>query len=473
MTRNPPAGSRFATWTAGLVGCLLAGCAAGPDYVRPTAPTAPAFKELAGWKQAEPRDDEPRGRWWEIYNDPALDALQDQVDVSNQTLARAAAQFRQARALVDFTRAGLFPFAAGNVSITRAKSAGSSASSAARGATTAHALSLNGTWEPDVWGRVRRLVEADLAGAQASQADLEAVRLSIRSDLAQNYFQLRALDTQQQLFDDTVAAFETSLKLTRNRYDAGVVAKADVVQAEAQLKTTQAQALDVGVQRAQLEHAIALLVGRPPSDLTIPRAPFKVAPPAIPVGLPSQLLERRPDIAAAERRVAAANAQIGAAQAAYFPALTLSATAGFQSTSFAQWLSAPSRLWSLGSALAQTLFDAGARKAVNEQAVAAYDATVAAYRQTVLVSFQEVEDNLAALRILEEEALVQAEAVAASRQAVALALNQYKAGIVSYLNVITAQATALSNERAAVDILNRRLLASVGLIRALGGGWNR
>jgi NodT family efflux transporter outer membrane factor (OMF) lipoprotein len=294
----------------------------------------------------------------------------------------------------------------------------------------------------------------------------------VHAELAQNYFAVRALDAQQQLLENTVSAYETSLKLTQNRYNAGVVARLDVVQADALLKGTQAQLLDVGVTRAQFEHAIAVLIGKAPAEFSLPRMPVLGEPPPVPVGLPSELLERRPDIAAAERRVASANAQIGVAQSAYFPALSLSASAGFQSLAIGQLLSAPARFWSLGAALAQTVFDAGLRRARTAQAIAAYDATVAGYRQTVLLGFQEVEDNLAALRILEQETLVQAEALAGARLTLELTLNQYKAGTVSYLNVLIAQTTALTSERNAVDLRNRRLAASVLLIRALGGGWH-
>jgi NodT family efflux transporter outer membrane factor (OMF) lipoprotein len=310
-----------------------------------------------------------------------------------------------------------------------------------------------------------------VAGVQASAADLEAVRLSAQAELAFNYFQLRALDAQRRLLDDSVAAFQKSLALTRNRYAAGVAGKVDVVQAETQLKSTQAQAIDIGVQRAQLEHAIATLVGKPPAEFALARVPLNVAMPPMPMGLPSELLERRPDIAAAERRVAAANAQIGVAEAAFFPSLTLSASAGFQGSSYARWLTAPSRFWSVGPALAQSIFDAGSRRALSDQAIAAYDATAAAYRQTVLGGFQEVEDNLAALHILEQEAGVQQEAVYAARQSLELTLNQYKAGTVSYLNVVTVQTAWLANERTAVGILGRRLTAAVTLVKALGGGW--
>ena len=456
---------------------LLGACTVGPDYVRPTADTPAAFKEMEGWKTARPRDRELRGKWWEAFNDPLLNDLEEQVSISNQNLAQAAAQFRQSRALVQSARAGFLPTVSGGASVTRSQSptgfiSQNQSLSARGGPSTSYALSLDAVWEADLWGRVRRTVESNAAGAQASAADLEALRLSIQAELAQNYFQLRALDAQRQLFADTIAAYQRSLTLTQNQYAAGVFAKVDVIQAQAQLRATQAQSLDIGVQRSQLEHAIALLIGKPASNYSLAVAPLAATPPVLPVGLPASLLERRPDIAAAERRMAAANAQIGVAKAAYYPSLTLSASGGYQSSSFSNWLTAPSRFWSLGPALAQTLFDGGLRRAQTEQAVAAYDANVAGYRQTVLTGFKEVEDNLAALRILEEEATIQDEAVQNARQSVALTTNQYEAGIVSYLNVVTVQATALANERTAVDVLNRRLAASVLLIKALGGGWD-
>ena len=458
---------------------LLTACAVGPDYVRPTLDAPVAFREGEGWKQAQPRDQEFKGKWWEAFNDPLLNSLTEQVSISNQNLAQSEAQFRQARALVQSARAGYFPTVSGNVSATRSQAAqgfsrqaSGAQVSTARGITNNYSLSLDAAWEADVWGRVRRTVEANEANAAASAADLEAARLSAQAELAQNYFQLRALDTQKQLLDDTLNGYERSLQLTKNQYAAGVVAKSDVIQAQTQLKATQAQAIDIGVQRAQLEHAIALLIGKPATSFAIAPAPLASALPGVPVGLPSDLLERRPDVAAAERRVAAANAQIGVAKAAYFPRLTLSATGGFQSSTVANWLSLPSRFWSVGPALAATLFDGGLRRAQTDQAVATYDANVAAYRQTVLTGFKEVEDNLAALRILEQEAEVQDEALQFARQSLAIVNNQYKAGTVSYLNVVTAQATALTSERTAVDILNRRLAASVLLIKALGGGWS-
>jgi len=452
---------------------FLAGCAAGPDYVRPQIEAPAQYKELQGWRQAEPRDALPRGSWWTMFGDRELDALMARVDLSNQTLRAAEARFRQSRALADQARAALFPALSANASATRSKSPSlSNQPSFAVGAINNYNVALNTSWELDVWGRVRRSVEAGEAGWQASAADLEAARLSAYAALAQNYFALRVADATRQVLEDTVAAYERTLELTRNRYAAGVVARVDVVQAEVQWKSAQAQLIDVGVERAQLEHAIALLVGEAPAAFSIERAPFAANMPAIPVGLPSELLERRPDIAAAERNAAAANARIGAARAAMFPAITLSATNGFRTTNRADLFTAPSRLWSLGAALTQPLFDAGLKQALSEQALGAYDEDVAIYRQTVLTGFQEVEDNLAALRILEEEAALQDEVVAAARQAVELTTNQYRAGVVSYLNVIAAQTTLQANERSAASILGRRLTASVALVKALGGGWS-
>ena len=453
---------------------LLFGCSAGPDYVRPAVETAPAYKEAGNWKPAQPRDDVNRGKWWEMFNDPLLDQLQEQVDISNQNLARAEAQFRQALALLQATRAAYYPTLTGGISNTRARASATtvatpSAATVSREVVTSHSLPLQASWVPDVWGNIGRAVEANEAGAQASAGDLEAARLSAHAALAQSYFQLRALDAQQLLLEDTVAAYGQSLKLVQNQYAAGIAAKADVVQAQTQVKSAQAQAIDIGAQRASIEHAIALLSGKPPWELSIPRQPLKAAVPPVPAGLPSELLERRPDIAAAERRMAQANAQIGVATSAYFPALTLSASGGFQSAAMADWLTAPSRFWSFGTAIAQSIFDGGLRRAQTAQTIAAYDASVAAYRQIVLTGFQQVEDSLATLRILEREAEVQGEAVKSAEQA--LALNQYKAGTVNYLNVVVAQATALANQRTAVDILSRRVGASVQLVTALGGGW--
>ena len=456
---------------------LLCACTVGPDYVRPGVEAPAAYKEqgtaMQTWKLARPADGTSRGKWWEIFNDPELNALEEQVNISNQNLIAAEAQFRQARALVRFARAGYFPTATGGASVIRSRqSATLGQRPVAQGPLTDYTLPLDLSWELDVWGRVRRTVEANEASAQASAADLEAVRLALQAELVSDYFELRGLDAERQLLENTISAYQRALEVTTNRYNAGVVSKADVAQAETQLKMTQAQAIDLGVQRAQLEHAIALLVNKPPSEFSLRLAPLTAVPPPVPVGVPSALLERRPDIAAAERLVAAANAQIGVAEAAYFPTITLSAAAGFETTRLADWFIWPSRFWSLGSTVAATLFDGGARKALSDQAVAAYDQTVATYRGTVLTAFQEVEDNLAALRILAEEAGVQEGAVKAAQHSVELTKNRYLAGVVSYLDVVTAQTVALSNQRSAVDIARRRMTASVLLVKALGGGWS-
>jgi NodT family efflux transporter outer membrane factor (OMF) lipoprotein len=471
----------------GIAACMLqCACAVGPDYKKPVAATEPAFKENADWKPAVPADDFKRGAWWEIFGDADLNALEQQVDVSNQSLAQAEAQYRQAGALVSAARANYFPTLGVSASATRSGRYGNSDSGIVSGGTviggsggssgnshsTSYSLPFTASWEPDLWGRVRRTVEQQSANAQASAATLESTRLSLHAQLAQDYFQLRVIDEQKRLLDDTVAAYRKSLQLTQNQYNVGVVARADVVQAETQLKTAQVQAIDLGILRAQLEHAIALLIGKTPAEFSFAARPLGVQPPSIPVGLASQLLERRPDVAIAERQAAAANAQIGVAESAYFPNLTLSATAGYQSSTLSQWLTAPSRFWSLGPQLAETLFDGGARRAQTAQARAAYDAAVANYREVALAAFQNVEDNLAALRILESEAAAQADAVRAAEESLKIANNQYRAGTVSYLNVITAQATAFSNERNAISILGNRLTDSVALIKALGGGWN-
>ena len=452
---------------------LLAGCTAGPDYVRPAIEVPAAYKEGFAWKPARPRDHLPRGPWWSAFGDRELDALIAQVNVSNQTLIAAEAQFRQSVALAEVARAAWFPTMTAGASETRSRPSGTTGPVTGVSTTkrTIYSTPLNFSWEADLWGRVRRSVEAGESTAQASAADVETARLSLQAQLAQNYFLLRAIDSQKRLIESTVAAYAKSLELTTNRYRTGVVARIDVAQAEAQLKSTQAQLLDLGVQRSQLEHAISVLVGRAPAGFAIAPAATALNPPAPPLELPAELLERRPDIAAAERRVAAANAQIGVAEAAWFPAATLSASYGFQTATAAEWFTLPSRFWSIGPALALTVLDGGRRGAVGEQALAAYDASVANYRQVVLTGFQEVEDNLAALRILEEEARVQAEAAAAAQQSVEYSLNQYKAGITTYLQVVSAQATALAAQRTSADILARRMTASVQLIKALGGGW--
>lgn len=452
---------------------LVSACSVGPDYVRPALETPAAYKETEAGKSAQSVDDVVSRSWWQIFADPELNSLEQQVEISNQNVAQAEAQFRQARALVQQARAAYFPTVTVGVGMTRTARSPTSGTGEVRDsrAFTDHSLPVDVSWELDVWGRIRRTVESSKATAQASAADLEAATLSARAELAQDYFQLRSLDGQKQLLDNTAVAFEKSLQLTNNRYRSGIASRGDVLQAETQLKTTQAQAIDIGVQRAQLEHAIALLIGKAPADLTIPAALLATQPPTIPAGVPAELLKRRPDVAAAERTVASANAQIGVAEAAYYPTLSIDSQGGFESSSASKWLSAMGRFWSAGFNLSQTLFDGGARKAQVEQARAVYDTDVAAYRQSVLTGFQEVEDNVAAQRILTSEAQAQDEAVQAAQQSLAVTMNQYQSGIVSYLNVVVAQTTALANERTAVDILGRRLTASVLLIKALGGGW--
>ena len=485
--------SRHARSVGALVTVVIAalsGCAVGPNYKRPPVIMPEAYKELDGWKVAEPGDLTLRGAWWELFGDPTLNELESRVSAANQTLAAAEATYRQATALVREARAGFFPTVTIGAGYTRSQvsstitSSGTNANATAAALTGGVATSTTGrptnffqlpidvTWTPDFWGRVRRTVESNQGNAQASAGDLDTARLSLQAELAQDYFQMRTLDAQKKLLDETVKAFEQSLELTRTRFRGGVASQVDVVQAETQLETTRAQAIDVGVQRAQLEHAIAVIIGQPPSALTLPAAPLTAPPPVVPIGIPSQLLERRPDIAAAERRMAAANAQIGVALAAFYPTITLSASGGFESSSIARWLTWPSRFFAVGPSIQQTVFDGGLRRAQTDQARAAYDTGVANYRETVLTAFQGVEDNLAALRILESEADVQERAVRAARRSVTLTTSQYRAGIVSYLNVITTQTIALANEVTAVQVLGRRMTATVLLVQALGGGWN-
>lgn len=463
-----------AGFAAVMLAAALGGCTLGPDYVKPEVEVPASFKEQ--WKTAEPSAELPRGPWWELFDDAQLNSLVAQVEVSNQNIRAVEAQYRQARALTQQARADYFPLLSGNAGITRNKPASnlSNAINFDPNYNTTYRASLNASWEPDLWGRVQRSVEAGTAGIQASAADIEAIRLSAQAELAQNYFLLRVADARKRLLEETAAAFERSVELTQNQYKVGVVARGDVVAAQTQLKSTQAQAVDVDVQRAQLEHAIAILIGKPPAEFSLPPADNNqlALPPAIPVGVPSALLERRPDIAAAERRTAAANAQIGVAQAAYFPLLTLTGAFGYQSRNFADWFKFPSTFWSLGPALAQTIFDGGFRKGVKAQTIAVYDETVANYRQTVLLAFQEVEDNLSTLRILEREAGLQQEAVTLARESVDITLNQYKAGIVDYLDVVNVEAIALNNQISALNIRAGRLTAAVLLIRALGGGWD-
>ncbi|MCQ8106193.1 efflux transporter outer membrane subunit [Methylomonas sp. SURF-2] len=451
----------------------LTACMVGPDYARPAAPAAAEFKEVKGWKQASPRDHLLPGAWWEVFDDPQLTALEQQVAAANQSVAQAEAQYRQAQHLVQSAQSSLLPLAMLNGGFNRFKAA-TGQNVAVSGVRNLFTQSVNIAWEPDLWGRVRRQLEANIDSAQASAANLQALILSSQAALADSYFQMKMLDAQKALLDETLQAYGKNLDITQNRYKAGVVSKADVAQAQTQLETTRAQAMDLGVQRAKLEHAIAVLIGKTPAELSLAADGRTARVPDIPVSLPSELLERRPDIAAAERNMAAANAQIGVAKAAYYPTLNLAATNGFQSSDADSLFTMARRFWSLGPAgAALTLFDGGAKNAQYRQAMAAYDASVAGYRQAVLTGFQEVEDSLAALRILEQEAQAQDQAVAAAGQSLALTLNQYKAGTVGYLDVIITQTAELAGRQTALQLQGQRLAAAVALVKALGGGWHQ
>jgi NodT family efflux transporter outer membrane factor (OMF) lipoprotein len=451
-----------------LAAILVAvGCSVGPDYIKPDAPVPSQFKELQGWREARPRDADIPSKWWELFADPVLSDLVQQVTVSNQNIALAESRYRQALAQTRQTQAAFFPTVGLQGSVTRSRT-----SSTGFETTQSYSTLLSASWEIDLWGKVRRQVEAGEASAWASLADLAAMRLSMQTDVVVNYYALRTIDKQKKNLEQAVEGYRKALELTQNRYTAGVAAKADVIAAQTQLKSTEAQVFDLALQRAKLEHAIAILTGRPPSSFSLPAADVDWPDIAIPVSLPSDLLERRPDIASAERAMAAANAKIGVAQAAYYPSLTLSGSLGYAGVELGNLFTSPHFFWAMGpAAAAAVLFDGGARAAQTEQARAAYDGAVASYRQTVLSAFQAVEDQLAALRILAEEAQVQKQAVEASRETVQLTTNQYKAGTVSYLNVVTAQTIALSNERTAISIEGQRRQAAALLIKALGGGW--
>jgi len=465
------------------VALLIQGCNVGPKYNRPTVQTPPAFKEVTpedlkkmdGWKVAEPKDSALHGKWWEIFGDPELNSLEEQVSVSNQNIAASFANFMAARALVREARSQYYPTVSVGLSTLRehqpSTSVNSTASSSGR-TFASFALPFDATWTPDLWGRVRNTVKADVYNAQVSAADLENVRLTAQAELAVDYYELRGQDALKQLLDSTVVAFEQSLELTRALYETGIDSDEAVAQAETQLNTTRAQDTNLGILRAQFEHAIALLVGQPASTFSIAVEPLKVPPPAVPFGVPSELLERRPDIAAAERQMAQANAQIGVAKAAYYPTITLGGSGGFESTSITQWFTWPSRFWSVGPTLSETLFDAGLRRATVEQFRAQYEATVANYRQGVLVAFQQVEDNLSTLRILSQEIQEQDAAVKSAQRVLTLATDRYRLGIDPYLNVITAQTSLLSNQQTAVNLRVQQITASVQLIEAVGGGWD-
>jgi NodT family efflux transporter outer membrane factor (OMF) lipoprotein len=464
---------------AAAVTLLVASCEVGPDYVRPAAPIPTQYKESEGWRLATPRLAGSSQPWWSIYNDPVLDGLLRQIDVTNQNVKQAEAAFRAALSLVAQAEAQLYP--TGTVSGSAQRTgpfAPSTVSTAlATGRTsigTANLFSLNGgaSWTPDIWGKIRRTIASEQASAQVSAADLAAARLSAQASLATDYFTLRATDEQRRLLDAAVVAYTESLKITQNQYAAGNAALASVLQAKTQLEQTQAQAINTGVARAQLEHAIAVLVGKPPGDFSIKVAVMPSRVPVTPPGVPSALLERNPSIAAAERTMAAQNEQIGIAIAAYYPDITLTASLGVASTMVSNLFNASNAVWAIGSSVDETVFDAGLRAAMVEQARATYEEDIAAYRQTVLAAFQSVEDQLAALRILAEQAVAEDATVRDAREAERLTLNQYIAGTVAYTSVIVAQTTALTNEITALTVLQNRLTASVALISALGGGWN-
>ncbi|SEQ13342.1 efflux transporter, outer membrane factor (OMF) lipoprotein, NodT family [Pseudomonas sp. NFACC02] len=460
---------------AALCALMLSACAVGPDYKQPDIQTPAHFKYAEGWTQANPSDAIARGAWWELYGDAELNGLVEKLNTSNQTVAQYEAQYRQAAALVRSARGAFFPTLDLTTSKNRSSqgrgSSSSSLSSSSSGIRDTYNAQLGVSWEADIWGKLRRGLEADKANAQASLADLASMQLSLQSQLVQNYLQLRVLDEQKRLLEATVDTYERSLKLTQNQYRAGVSGRDAVAQAQTQLKSTQADLIDLAWQRAQFESAIAVLMGQAPADFSLAPTTRIPALPQIPVQLPSQLLERRPDIAAAERSVMAANANIGVAKAAYYPDLTLSMNGGYSSSTFSNWISLPNRFWSVGPQLAMTLFDGGRRAAEVDRTEAVYDQTVAQYRQTVLDGFKEVEDYLAQLRVYEQEAGVRKEALDAARDSLRLTSNQYKAGLIGYLDVVNVQTTALSNERSVLTLLQSRLIASVQLIAALGGGW--
>lgn len=456
-------------------------CLVGPHYNRPTTTVPPSYKEAApgaaagnvAWKPVEPGEAAVRGKWWKIFGDPVLNGLEEQVAVSNQSIAQAEAQYRSARAMIKGVRSNLFPTV--TVEGTAAKSSGVYTSSAGAGqaapSTNMYTVPLEAAWEIDLFGKVRRGVQAQVAAAQASAADLESVKLSMHAELAYEYIILRGLDAEIDLLNKTVAAYKTTLVLTQNRYKQGIVSGVDVAQAKTQLNATMAQATDLGSARAQAEHAIAVLIGKAPQGFAVKPVGTQFQPPVIPAGLPSQLLERRPDIAAAERRVAAANARIGVAVAGYFPTISLTGYGEYSNTLLSTLFTLPARMWYLGASLAGTLFDGGARSSAVRQAQADHDAAVAAYRQAVLTSFQQVEDNLVALRVMAEEAQYREEAAAQAELALKLANDRYMNGVTSYLEVVTAQATALSNELTVVELLTKRLTADINLIKSLGGNW--
>jgi NodT family efflux transporter outer membrane factor (OMF) lipoprotein len=469
---------------AGATVLLLSGCMVGPKYVKPTAPLAPGFKETTdwrdgdGWRIAKPEDALLRGKWWELYGDAKLNELEEQVDTSNQTLKIAEANLRQARAAIRFSRASEAPTIGTAPSISTVRDSAHQPyfpASEANNGTGNFTLPLDLSYEIDLWGRVRRTVTASREEAQASAADLETARLSLHAEVAIDYFEIRSADAQERLLEETVSAYSEALDLTKNRFEGGAAPKSDVAQAQTQLDSAGVQATDIMVQRAQYEHALAILIGKPPAAFDLPPIPLNLHPPtmpSIPVALPAQLLERRPDIAAAERRMAAANEQIGIARAAYYPTLNLGAVAGLEGSSLLNWFNWPSRFWAVGPGLSETLFDAGRRRATTESAKAGYDSAIANYRQTVLTSFQQVEDNVVVLRVLQTESAQQHDTTEAAEEALRLFQNRYAGGVDTYLQVVTSQTTALANERNDIDIMRRQFEANVLLVKALGGGWD-
>ena len=488
-----------------LLALTLSACAVGPEYRRPSVDVPTAFKEgeapgataappssapggaregkpvttapeappAPGWVTAQPSDRAPRGAWWRVFDDDQLNALEDKVDGSNQNLKVALAQLQQGRAAVDAARSSFFPTISVGAAASESLTSANLRYRAQAGRTLPdYTIPATASWEPDLWGRIGHAVESSKADAQASLADLEGIRLSLHAELATDYFNLRGLDAEKDLLDRTIVGYREALQLTENRFHGGLASQSDVAQAQTQLETTEAQDIDLGELRAHYEHAIATLIGQPASTFSLPVVVPSWSVPPIPAGLPSGLLQRRPDIAAAERRVAAANAQIGVAQSAFFPDLTLSGSVGLESSMFNKLLTGPSLFWALGPQLAQTVFDGGLRRAEVSRARAQYDAGVAANRETALSAFQEVEDDLASLRVLEQEAGKQDQATRSAETSLRLAMNRYQTGIVGYLDVVAAQSVALSNQRGQVDLMRRRVDASVALIRALGGSWS-
>jgi NodT family efflux transporter outer membrane factor (OMF) lipoprotein len=455
---------------------VLAGCSVGPKYKAPVAATTPAYKEIGDWKTAQPNDQNLGGNWWEIFQDPQLNSLEAQVNVSNQNLKASFAQYQQARAALRYNRADFYPSITLNPSAIRERFSQNRpfGSAVNKGATFYdYTIPVDLSYQTNAFGRVSKNVEFYREQAQTSAGDLAVVNLSVHATLAIDYFAARTLDAQEKLLLDTVTQYQHALELNVDRYQGGLASEVEVEQARTILETTQAQAVDVGVARAQYEHAVAILLGKAPAEFTLPPLPLTTPPPPIPVGVPSELLERRPDIAASERQVAAANAQIGLAKLAYYPVLNLAAEGAFNSGAITTLVSGPSLIWTAGGSAAVTLFDVGRRRALNDEAKQGYDSAVANYRETVLTAFQQVEDNLAALRILEQEAGVQANAVQASLRSLNLSVVRYEGGVTSYLEVIVAQSAALSDEVTAVNILGRRMASAVQLIQALGGGWDR